>query len=138
MASEKQMAANRANAQKSCGPRSIGGKKRASRNATSHGLAANFRKDPSAVRSIEVLTDLLRKTGHCEQKARLLAVAEHETRSVVTVRSKLTEKLCDAAERDNASGSILAGLRELQRIDRYEKRASSRKKRLFQQIQQGI
>jgi hypothetical protein len=135
MASENQMAANRANAQKSRGPRSVGGKMRASRNATCHGLAANFRKDPSAVRSIEVLTSLLQSAGHSEQKARLLAEAEYKTRSVVAVRSELIEKLREAAESDNASDSMLTGLHALQRIDRYEKRASSRKRRLFRQIQ---
>jgi hypothetical protein len=38
MASERQLAANRANARKSTGPRSASGKKRASRNALKHGL----------------------------------------------------------------------------------------------------
>ena len=38
MASERQIAANRANAGKSTGPRSASGKKRASRNALKHGL----------------------------------------------------------------------------------------------------
>ena len=40
MASERQIAANRRNAQKSTGPRSVEGKKRASRNAYRHGFAA--------------------------------------------------------------------------------------------------
>src|ERR1700757_1803041 len=40
MASERQLAANRRNARNSSGPRSAGGKKRASRNAYRHGLAA--------------------------------------------------------------------------------------------------
>ena len=38
MPSERQIAANRANARKSSGPRSASGKKRASRNALKHGL----------------------------------------------------------------------------------------------------
>ena len=40
MASERQIAANRRNAQKSTGPRSEAGKKRAGRNSYRHGLAA--------------------------------------------------------------------------------------------------
>jgi len=40
MATERQIAANRRNAQNSTGPRSAGGKQRASRNALRHGLAA--------------------------------------------------------------------------------------------------
>lgn len=41
MASERQIAANRANASKSTGPRSRSGRKRAAGNATVHGLTAN-------------------------------------------------------------------------------------------------
>ena len=136
MASEKQIAANRANAQKSRGARSAGGRARASRNATRHGLAANFRKNPMAVCSIEVLTNLLREAGLSEHKARLAAVAEYEVKSVLTVRSKLVEQLRDAAE--HAGDTFLDGLQKLQRIDRYEKRASSRRKQVFRQIQQEI
>jgi hypothetical protein len=40
MASKRQLTANRRNARNSSGPRSAGGKKRASRNAYRHGLAA--------------------------------------------------------------------------------------------------
>jgi hypothetical protein len=40
MATERQIAANRRNALHSKGPRSIGGKKRASRNSTRHGFAS--------------------------------------------------------------------------------------------------
>jgi hypothetical protein len=40
VASERQIAANRRNAQKSTGPRSVEGKRRASRNAYRHGLGA--------------------------------------------------------------------------------------------------
>jgi hypothetical protein len=136
MASEKQIAANRANAQKSRGPRSAGGKVRASFNATRHGLTANFRKDPSALCSIEALTNLLCEAGLPEHKARLAAVAEYEVMSVLTVRSKLVEQLRDAAE--HAGDTFLDRLQNLQRIDRYEKRASSRRKRVFRQLQQEI
>jgi hypothetical protein len=40
MASEKQIAANRRNAQRSTGPKTEAGKERASRNALCHGLAS--------------------------------------------------------------------------------------------------
>lgn len=132
MASEKQIAANRANAQKSRGPRSPGGKMRSSANATSHGLAANFRRDSSAVYSIDALANLMRKAGFSEQKAQLAAVAEYEVRSVLTVRSKFLEELRDSAQ--NAGDALLEGMQKLDRIERYEKRATSRRKRVFWQI----
>jgi hypothetical protein len=52
VASERQIAANRRNAQKSSGPRSVEGKKRASRNGYRHGLAAgvwHFRKSAAEI-----------------------------------------------------------------------------------------
>jgi hypothetical protein len=42
MASERKIAANRANAAKSTGPRTVAGKKRAARNSLSHGLAIQY------------------------------------------------------------------------------------------------
>jgi hypothetical protein len=42
MASEQKIAANRANAAKSTGPRTVAGKKRAARNSLSHGLAIQY------------------------------------------------------------------------------------------------
>ena len=54
MASERQLAANRANAQKSSGPRSAAGKKRASRNALTHGLTTPM-SGVAFVRDVEAL-----------------------------------------------------------------------------------
>lgn len=45
MTSERKAAANRLNAKKSTGPRSNAGRRRASRNALKHGLAATWTKD---------------------------------------------------------------------------------------------
>jgi hypothetical protein len=53
MASERQIAANRRNAQKSTGPRSAAGKRRASRNAYRHGLAAAVGQSGSGVAEID-------------------------------------------------------------------------------------
>jgi hypothetical protein len=46
MASEKQIAANRANAEKSTGPRTAAGKLKSSRNAFRHGLSRLLLSDP--------------------------------------------------------------------------------------------
>lgn len=53
MTSSKQIAANRANAQKSRGPQSAAGKRRASRNALRHGLSAFSHRDPAFLAEIE-------------------------------------------------------------------------------------
>ena len=46
MATEKQIAANRANAKRSTGPRTLAGKTISSRNACRHGLSNSLRLDP--------------------------------------------------------------------------------------------
>lgn len=138
MASEKQILANRANALKSPGPRSAGGKARASRNAIRHGLSANIWKQASAVRSIEHLTQLFRADGHSEQKARLAAVAEYMTKSIRNVQSRIGEQLCEAADGRGPEESIAKNLRRLQSITRYEKRITSLKKRVFRKLQREI
>ena len=55
MASQKQIEANRRNARKSTGPRSASGKKRASRNAFSHGLSRPM-FGAAFTRAVEALT----------------------------------------------------------------------------------
>ena len=53
MTSERQRAANRANAAKSTGPRTKAGRAKASQNAWRHGLATALRSEPGVVEEIE-------------------------------------------------------------------------------------
>src|ERR1700738_1353083 len=72
MASERQIAANRRNAQKSTGPRSQSGKKRSSRNAHRHGLAVPM----SRVGLEAQVKDLVRQFAVDADDAKILALAE--------------------------------------------------------------
>jgi hypothetical protein len=138
VASEKQISANRANALKGHGPRSAGGKARASRNATRHGLAANIWKQASAVRSVEQLTQLFRAGGYSEQKSRLAAVAEYQTKAIRNVRCRIGEQIFEAADGRGPEETLAKNLHRLQSIDRYEKRIASLKRRVLQKIQWEI
>jgi hypothetical protein len=138
VASEKQISANRANALKSRGPRSDAGKARVGRNATRHGLAANIWKQASAVRSVEHLSQLFRADGYSEQKARLAAVAVYQTKSIRNVRSRMGEQIFEAVDGCCPEEALAKSLRRLQSIDRYEKRITSLKKRVFQKKQREI
>src|SRR3954452_15340580 len=55
MPTERQIAANRANASRSTGPRSRAGRKRAAGNATVHGLSANFVSNSALAEQVEKL-----------------------------------------------------------------------------------
>jgi len=72
MASERQIAANRRNAQKSTGPRSQSGKKRSGRNAHRHGLAVPM----SRVGLEAQVKDLVRQFAVGADDAKILALAE--------------------------------------------------------------
>jgi hypothetical protein len=73
MASERQIAANRANARKSTGPRSDSGKTRASRNALKHGLNTPM-SGAAVTREIEVLAHQI--AGDREDRARMAAARD--------------------------------------------------------------
>ena len=73
MASERQLAANRANARKSTGPRSAPGKKRASRNALKHGLTTPV-SGAEFIREIEALARQI--ADDPEDRLRMLAARD--------------------------------------------------------------
>ena len=59
MASEKQIAANRANAKRSTGPKTLVGKMASSRNAYRHGLSEPLRPDPATSARIDAVARAL-------------------------------------------------------------------------------
>jgi len=94
MASERQFAANRRNAQKSTGPRSASGKKRSGQNALRHGLARPI----SSADFIKQLEDLARQiSGGSDDLptlalARIAADAELELSRVRQVRNAIIQR----------------------------------------------
>jgi len=86
MATAKQIAANRANAKKSTGPRTAAGRAKSSRNAYRHGLSLPMQPDPQA---IEVLAKAIagETAGEIELRAaRALAEAQLELKRIRTTK----------------------------------------------------
>ena len=99
MTSEAKRAANRANAQKSTGPRSSEGKARASQNATRHGLATSVADDPAAQERIAALTAALAGEGASpavKAQAALVAEAQVELYRARAARTQLQGQLITA------------------------------------------
>jgi hypothetical protein len=97
---DRQLAANRANAAKSTGPRTKAGKAKASQNARWHGLAAALSGEPGAAQEIELLAEaIVVEAGRQDliEYARLIAEAEIDLRRVRRARLLLARLPAAAA-----------------------------------------
>jgi hypothetical protein len=125
MATEKQIAANRANAQKSTGPKTAAGKLKSSLNAYRHGLSCSLRLDPVTLAQADAIARALTGEDGNEEKLRLaaaFAAAQLELQRIRSTRADLMAKV-DLNQPD---------IRELQRLvalDRYERYAHTKRRR---------
>jgi hypothetical protein len=128
MASDRQIDANRSNARKRTGPRSKEGREALSRNARRHGLAVAVGSDPAFQGEIEKLARLLSPSGSQDVSgpARDAAEAEFELLRIRTVRAWLFQTLYFA--KANAPDGLAELNGKLGKLERYERRAFSRRK----------
>jgi len=128
MATEKQIAANRANASRSTGPKSLPGRMKSSRNAFRHGLSSPMPIDALSAESLEAIIRAL-TDGQCcaeqQQAAADLALAQLELRRVGQVRQQLLKEV-DFASTDPGD---LRHLLTLVRYDRFARTALRRASR---------
>ena len=130
MATDKQIIANQLNAKKSTGPRTKAGKGRVSENAVKHGLAT-----VAADEKTDAIVEGLLAGIHAGQDRSLIAreqvleIAEIQS-ALIRIRAAKTELLQDASD----IPSLSATLDQYRRIDRYERRALSRRKTLLREM----
>ena len=133
MASERQIAANRKNAKKSTGPRSKAGREASRHNARRHGLATAIEADPAFQHDIEKLAKALSPCQNVGEDARDAARAELDLMRTRKIRTSLFEKLSLVA--NDANSVSLAELNDkLAKLERYERRAFSRRKRALREM----
>jgi hypothetical protein len=122
VATEKQIAANRANAQRSTGPKTARGKTASSRNAFRHGLSQPlpFAADPK----VEAIAQAVVGKGAGEE---LVQAAEFARAHLELVRIRVMRgEMMKAIDWDHATAQ---GLRKLASLSRYERYAHTRRRR---------
>jgi hypothetical protein len=138
MTSEAKIAANRRNAQRSTGPRTALAKARVRRNALRHGLAACMVGDPTKATEVDrVAAAICGPKAESLEREQALIVAEAQVilKRVRRVRAHLMEQMSqlplDAPDTTSMSVVDLSApyVAQLLRLERYERRALSRRKR---------
>lgn len=122
MASEKQIAANRANAKRSTGPKTAAGKRRSSGNALRHGLSKPLPDDPLTTGTVSVIARALAVGDKNVKEAIEFAKSELDLRRIRQVRIEyLTNLVPSLPDRQ--------GLQRLAALDRYERMALAKNRR---------
>jgi hypothetical protein len=125
VASEKQIAANRANALRSTEPRTAVGKRRSSRNAFRHGLSCPLSLGPDGAAKLEAIAQAVAGDGAGQEQ--LLSAAEfaHAQLEVLQIRAGRSELIAKIdLDQDNTHA-----LRRLVALDRYERYARTKRRR---------
>ena len=125
MATEKQIAANRANAKKSTGPKTAAGRAKSSRNAYRHGLSCPLRFDPVTSAKADAIAWTLIGEEPGEQKLESAAEFVRAQLEMLRIRSTRTELLAKIGLDFNNTQE----LRRLMALDRYERYAHTKRRR---------
>ena len=136
MASDRQIAANRANAKSSTGPRSRNGKANSSRNAVRHGLASATRTDLTLADGVETLAKAI--SGSDAIPTEFAYQAASAELDLLRIREIGARVLDDVVGHPTAS---LADYNEaylkLAKLQRYERLAFTRRRRAIRAIAQS-
>ena len=130
MASDKQIAANRANARKSTGPRTAAGKLKSSQNAFRHGLSAPLRLDPAASARVESLAHAI--AGEDPNPDQVKVAAEFAQAQLELERIRMTrEEFMGSLDVDQPE---LETLQKIAALDRYERYAFTKRRRAIRAL----
>jgi hypothetical protein len=125
MASEKQTAANRANARRSTGPKTALGKLKSSRNAFRHGLSIPLQSNHAVSEEIHALVKALVEGDTSEVKllaANNVALVELELARIRKTRAVLLNDI-------NVGLDDAQSLKRLAALDRYERTAHAKRRK---------
>ena len=134
MTSDRKIEANRRNALRSTGPRTAAGKARSSRNALWHGLAAAAIDPTMPEDAVRVARAIVGRNADplAFERALQIAHAELDLRQARSARLAVFDDYAAAVVNSNAQtalSSIDKAIKQLVALQRYERRARSRRKR---------
>ena len=131
MTSAKQIAANRRNASRSTGPVTAQGKDRASRNALCHGLSVPVCRASAVAADIGEFA--LQLVGDAASRTELDLATTAAEAQLELVRIRHEKQLLLEVLMWSVSSPDIEAIR---RLDRYERRAKSRRKRALNELSQ--
>jgi hypothetical protein len=136
MASDAQIAANRANAMRSTGPRTAAGKQKSSRNAYRHGLAQPEPPDPSLAAQARQIASVLVDDQAAEDRiaaANNFAAAEVQISRIQSIRAEHWGRIdLEGALEDNTKE-----LKRLASLDRYERYEFAKRRKAAKSLRPG-
>jgi hypothetical protein len=130
MASEKQMMANRRNAQRSTGPRTAAGKSKSSRNAFRHGLSRLLDGGETTQVKVEALVRAIagQNPDDAQREAAIEAAAAHlEIERARDVRKEMLSTIDLESVTPKELWRLIA-------VDRYEARARTKRRRAYSKM----
>jgi hypothetical protein len=127
MISARKLYANRRNALASTGPRTSAGKARVAQNARRHGLSLPARYDPSRSGAVDALAREIAGEDADPQQLELACRIAAAQIDLVRARRARRDILVAALREPDAAAGV-GPITRLAIMDRYERRASSRRK----------
>jgi len=139
MTSQKVIAANRRNAGRSTGPRTIAGKRKIAANRWRHGLTIAVSKDAQMSETAARIAAALAGPGASPQHRALtypIAEAHADVLRARAARATLIDRAAArmAAQGEGEAEAIVETLPSLVRLDRYERRATARRSRALRAL----
>jgi hypothetical protein len=134
MATEKQVAANRANARRSTGPKTEAGKRKSSQNAYQHGLSSSELPNSSSTAVVQtIVRALLEERANDQQKVAAQDLAQAQA-ALLQIQAARAAKWASIDIDKFLEGENAKKLKRLAALDRYERYALTKRRKASKRL----